>query len=65
MQQPEVPVEMVADGPTVIMVVGVNGSGKTTSIAKLAHLFKNEGKKVVLGAADTFRAAAVEQQTIW
>lgn len=65
MQQPEVPVEMVADGPTVIMVVGVNGSGKTTSIAKLAHLFKNEGKKVVLGAADTFRAAAVEQLTIW
>ena len=65
MQQPEVPIEMAADGPTVIMVVGVNGSGKTTSIAKLAHLFKNEGKKVVLGAADTFRAAAVEQLTIW
>ena len=65
MQQPEVPIEMAADGPTVIMVVGVNGSGKTTSIAKLAHLFKNEGKKIVLGAADTFRAAAVEQLTIW
>ena len=65
MQQPEVPIEMAADGPTVIMVVGVNGSGKTTTIAKLAHLFKNEGKKVVLGAADTFRAAAVEQLTIW
>jgi fused signal recognition particle receptor len=65
MQQPEVPIEMAAAGPTVIMVVGVNGSGKTTSIAKLAHLFKNEGKKVVLGAADTFRAAAVEQLTIW
>ncbi len=65
MQQPEVPIEMAPNGPTVIMVVGVNGSGKTTSIAKLAHLFKNEGKKVVLGAADTFRAAAVEQLTIW
>ena len=65
MQQPEVPIEMASEGPTVIMVVGVNGSGKTTSIAKLAHLFKNEGKSVVLGAADTFRAAAVEQLTIW
>ena len=65
MQQPEVPIEMATEGPTVIMVVGVNGSGKTTSIAKLAHLFKNEGKSVVLGAADTFRAAAVEQLTIW
>ncbi|MEZ6093639.1 MAG: signal recognition particle-docking protein FtsY [Pirellulaceae bacterium] len=52
-------------GPTVIMVVGVNGSGKTTSIAKLTHRFVNEGKKVVLGAGDTFRAAAVEQLTIW
>ena len=47
------------------MVAGVNGAGKTTSIAKLAHLFIVEGKKVVLGAADTFRAAAVEQLTIW
>ena len=65
MQQPEVPIEMASEGPTVIMVVGVNGSGKTTSIAKLAHLFKSEGKSVVLGAADTFRAAAVEQLTIW
>jgi fused signal recognition particle receptor len=65
MQQPEVPIEMVSDGPTVIMVVGVNGSGKTTSIAKLACLFKGQGKTVVLGAADTFRAAAVEQLTIW
>jgi fused signal recognition particle receptor len=49
----------------VIMVCGVNGCGKTTSIAKLAHLFQSEGKRVVLGAADTFRAAAVEQLTIW
>jgi|TARA_B110000116_G_C16748619_1_gene542213 fused signal recognition particle receptor len=53
------------DGPAVILVVGVNGVGKTTSIGKLAHKFKSEGKKVVLGAADTFRAAAVEQLIIW
>ncbi|HMP01286.1 MAG TPA: signal recognition particle-docking protein FtsY [Gemmatales bacterium] len=52
-------------GPTVIMVAGVNGSGKTTSIAKLAHLYQQQGKKVVLAACDTFRAAAVEQLTIW
>lgn len=51
--------------PYVIMVVGVNGVGKTTTIGKLAHQFKNQGKKVVLGAADTFRAAAVEQLEIW
>lgn len=51
--------------PYVIMVVGVNGVGKTTTIGKLAHQFKNNGKNVVLGAADTFRAAAVEQLTIW
>lgn len=51
--------------PYVIMVVGVNGVGKTTTIGKLAHQFKSEGKKVVLGAADTFRAAAVEQLVIW
>jgi fused signal recognition particle receptor len=53
------------DGPHVIMVVGVNGVGKTTTIGKLAHQFKKEGKKVVLGAADTFRAAAVDQLVIW
>jgi len=53
------------DEPHVVMVVGVNGVGKTTTIGKLAHQFKNNGKKVVLGAADTFRAAAVEQLTIW
>lgn len=51
--------------PYVILVVGVNGSGKTTTIAKLAYRFKNTGKKVLLGAADTFRAAAVEQLQIW
>ena len=53
------------DSPYVIMVVGVNGVGKTTTIGKLAHQFKQQGKKVVLGAADTFRAAAVDQLVIW
>jgi fused signal recognition particle receptor len=47
------------------MVVGVNGVGKTTTIGKLAHQFKSEGKSVILGASDTFRAAAVDQLTIW
>jgi len=51
--------------PYVIMVVGVNGVGKTTTIGKLAYQFKNAGKKVMLGAADTFRAAAVDQLIIW
>ena len=51
--------------PYVIMVVGVNGVGKTTTIGKLAHQFKGAGKKVVLGAADTFRAAAIDQLQIW
>ena len=51
--------------PYVIMVVGVNGVGKTTTIGKLAHQFKSSGKKVILGAADTFRAAAVDQLIIW
>ncbi len=51
--------------PYIIMVVGVNGVGKTTTIGKLAYQFKKAGKKVVLGAADTFRAAAVEQLVIW
>ena len=52
-------------GPTVILVAGVNGSGKTTSIAKLAKRLQNDGKKVMVAACDTFRAAAVEQLTIW
>jgi fused signal recognition particle receptor len=52
-------------GPTVIMITGVNGCGKTTSVAKLATLLSGQGKRVVLGACDTFRAAAVEQLTIW
>ncbi|MCM4159781.1 signal recognition particle-docking protein FtsY [Antarcticibacterium flavum] len=51
--------------PYVIMVVGVNGVGKTTTIGKLAHQFKQEGKSVLLGAADTFRAAAIDQLQIW
>jgi fused signal recognition particle receptor len=54
-----------SNSPYVIMVVGVNGVGKTTTIGKLAHLYKQQGKKVVLGAADTFRAAAVDQLVIW
>ncbi|MGE5509120.1 MAG: signal recognition particle-docking protein FtsY [Chitinophagales bacterium] len=54
-----------AAGPTVVVVVGVNGTGKTTSVGKLAHLLGEDGKKVVLGAADTFRAAAAEQLGIW
>lgn len=58
-------IRYAASGPTVILVVGVNGSGKTTTIAKLCQRFKDQGKKVVLGAGDTFRAAAVEQLTIW
>lgn len=51
--------------PYVIMVVGVNGAGKTTTIGKLAHQFKKQGYKVVLGAADTFRAAAIDQLQVW
>ena len=51
--------------PYVILVVGVNGVGKTTTIGKLANFYKKQGKKVILGAADTFRAAAVDQITIW
>ena len=54
-----------AHRPHVVLVIGVNGSGKTTTIAKMAHLFKGEGKKVMLAAGDTFRAAAVEQLKVW
>jgi fused signal recognition particle receptor len=63
--QPEAPIKFAESGPTVIMVCGVNGSGKTTTIAKLAQLLHSQGKKIVLGAGDTFRAAAVQQLTIW
>jgi fused signal recognition particle receptor len=65
MVQDKSPIRYAKSGPTVIMVCGVNGAGKTTSIAKLAHLLKSEGKSIVLGAGDTFRAAAVQQLTIW
>jgi fused signal recognition particle receptor len=54
-----------ASGPTVILVVGINGSGKTTSVAKLCHHLKHQGKSVILAACDTFRAAAVAQLTEW
>lgn len=54
-----------SENPYVILVVGVNGVGKTTTIAKLANMFKQEGKKVMLGAADTFRAAAIDQLQYW
>ena len=65
-QNGQLEITVPSDGnPYVIMVVGVNGVGKTTTIAKLAHQFKKSGKKVVLGAADTFRAAAVDQLIIW
>lgn len=63
--QPVEPIRFAPSGPTIIMVAGVNGCGKTTSIAKFAQMFQADGKRVVLGAADTFRAAAVEQLTIW
>ena len=53
------------DGPTVVLVIGVNGVGKTTSIGKMAHLFKSQGKRVLVAAADTFRAAAIEQLNVW
>ena len=58
-------INVSADKPTVIMVVGVNGVGKTTTIGKLAYNFKEQGKKVVLAAGDTFRAAAIEQLGVW
>ena len=57
--------KMRSQKPYVIMFVGVNGVGKTTTIGKLAKVLKNEGKKVLIGAADTFRAAAIEQLTTW
>ncbi|NOR72769.1 MAG: signal recognition particle-docking protein FtsY [Mariprofundaceae bacterium] len=59
------PVQHPDSGPFVLLVIGVNGTGKTTTIGKLATLFANDGKRVLVGAADTFRAAAVEQLAVW
>ncbi len=59
------PVHRPAAGPFVLLVVGVNGTGKTTTIGKLAAMFARDGKRVLVGAADTFRAAAVEQLAVW
>ncbi len=61
----EITIPEVAEGPYVIMVVGVNGVGKTTTIGKIAYQLNQQGKKVVLGAADTFRAAAIDQLKVW
>lgn len=58
-------ISFVEDGPTVLLVCGVNGVGKTTSIAKLAYRYQKKGKKVALAAGDTFRAGAVEQLSVW
>jgi fused signal recognition particle receptor len=65
LEQETTEIHFAETGPTVILVVGVNGSGKTTSIGKLANHLHKSGRKVVLGAGDTFRAAAVQQLTIW
>ncbi len=65
LEQESTEIRFADSGPTVILVVGVNGSGKTTSIGKLAHHLHASGRRVVLGAGDTFRAAAVEQLTVW
>ena len=62
---PQAEISHPESGPTVILMVGVNGSGKTTSTAKLAHYFMQQGKSVILGAGDTFRAAGIEQLKIW
>jgi fused signal recognition particle receptor len=61
----ETPIRVVKTPPAVIMLVGINGAGKTTTIGKLAHRFIAEGRKVLLCAADTFRAAAIEQLEVW
>ena len=65
LEQESAEISFAESKPTVILVVGVNGSGKTTSIGKLANHLTKEGHKIVLGAGDTFRAAAVEQLTVW
>ena len=61
----EKPIHTVTSPPAVVMVVGINGAGKTTTIGKLAHRFLSENRKVLLCAADTFRAAAIEQLEVW
>ena len=65
LQAAERPMPRVAQPPAVVMVVGVNGAGKTTTIGKLAHRYQGEGRSVLLCAADTFRAAAIEQLEVW
>jgi fused signal recognition particle receptor len=65
LQASERPVPLVAEAPAVVLVVGVNGAGKTTTIGKLATRFQRDGRTVTLCAADTFRAAAIEQLEIW
>ncbi len=65
LQAVERPMPRVLEPPAVVMVVGVNGAGKTTTIGKLANLYRSEGRSVLLCAADTFRAAAIEQLEIW
>jgi fused signal recognition particle receptor len=65
LQASERPVPLVTEPPAGVMVVGVNGAGKTTTIGKLAHRYKGEGRSVLLCAADTFRAAAIEQLEVW
>jgi fused signal recognition particle receptor len=64
-QPPKIPPPERSGHPTVFLIVGINGSGKTTSIAKLARLLKSEGKKVLLAAGDTFRAGAIDQLSLW
>lgn len=65
LEHPESGIRWSRTPPTLVMVIGVNGTGKTTSIAKLAHLLRRQGKKVVLAAGDTFRAAAIDQLETW
>ncbi len=65
LRAPQRPVVEVSAPPAVVMIVGVNGTGKTTTIGKLAHRYRSEGRSVLLCAADTFRAAAIEQLEIW
>ena len=58
-------IHMAVSGPTVILFVGVNGAGKTTTIGKMANMYKQQGKKVLLAACDTFRAGAIQQLQVW